>query len=90
MLYHNRTPAITAEVKIDLPVLLSSTYHVLFSVFHIRCTPKKPVEQVTFGNVADAEGRSAHSCSARARGNERGGGSEPGTRRRHLVAAVGR
>ena len=52
MIYHNRTPVFATEVKVDLPLVLTAGFHVLFSVFHIRCTPKKPYEQVRTPSAA--------------------------------------
>ena len=46
VIYHNRTPSFTTEVKIDLPISLTGAHHILFTIYHIRCSPKKPYEQV--------------------------------------------
>uniref|UniRef100_A0A8R1I0C6 C2 DOCK-type domain-containing protein n=1 Tax=Caenorhabditis japonica TaxID=281687 RepID=A0A8R1I0C6_CAEJA len=37
VIYHNRTPHFTDEIKIALPCDLNDGYHLLFTVYHISC-----------------------------------------------------
>ena len=46
VVYHREKPDLYREVKIALPVTLSSSFYVHFTVMHVRCSPKKPYEQV--------------------------------------------
>lgn len=40
VIYHKKTPAFMDEVKVDLPVRLSPTHHIMFLFSHIFCQAK--------------------------------------------------
>jgi len=57
-----------------LPVTLSSTFYVHFTVMHVRCSPKKPYEQVRPAGAAVAPNRRGPTDWKR-RASDRGDGS---------------
>ncbi|XP_048582972.1 dedicator of cytokinesis protein 7-like [Nematostella vectensis] len=44
--YHNRTPDFNEEIKVKCPAHLTDQHHILFTFYHISCSPgKKPDEK---------------------------------------------
>lgn len=54
--YHNKSPSFYDEIKIELPHNLTSSHHVLFTFYHIKCKDKPKKEK----SAADLIGYAWH------------------------------
>ncbi|KJH41274.1 dedicator of cytokinesis [Dictyocaulus viviparus] len=48
VVYHNKTPHISDEIKLRIPVDLDDGHHLLFTFYHISCKPNNRDEEIEY------------------------------------------